>query len=114
MRLLFENAGLVVPPVPATLEPRLVERGHWVFATREIDPMAMYSFDRYVVETVTESVEDYVAVSHAGHGLNPSGLNYQLVYGPIAVFAQTGWGAPTWTRLSPRPRSKGSSPRAPI
>lgn len=54
--------------------------------------MAMYSFDRYLVETVAESVEDYVAVSHAGHGANSYGLNYHLVHGPIAVFTQTSWG----------------------
>ena len=92
LRHLFESAELIAPPVPARLEPRLRELGSWVFATREIDPMAMYLFGRYLVEAVAASVEDYVAVSHAGHGVNSYGLNYHLVYGPIAVFAQTGWG----------------------
>lgn len=92
LRLLFESAELIAPPVPAPLEPYLRERERWAFATREIDPMAMYSFDRYLLEAVAASVDDYVAVSHAGHGANSYGLNYHLVYGPIAVFAQTGWG----------------------
>lgn len=91
-RRLFEGAGLIAPPVPAALAPRLRDQGPWVFASREIDAMAMYMFGRYLVEAVAWPVEDYVAVSHAGHGANSFGLNYHLVYGPIAVFAQTGWG----------------------
>lgn len=92
LRHLFEEAGLMVPPVPAALEARLRERERWAFATREIDPMAMYMFDSYLIEALVGAVEDYVAVSHAGHGVNSYGLNYHLVYGPIAVFTQTGWG----------------------
>lgn len=92
LRCLFEESGLTAPPVPAALKPRLRERGPWVFATREIDAMAMYSFDRYLVEAVAGPIEDYVAVSHAGHGANSYGLSYHLVYGPVAIFAQTGWG----------------------
>lgn len=92
LRRLFKSAGLIAPPVPAALEPRLRERQRWAFATREIDPMAMYMFDRYLLEAIAEPVEDYVAVSHAGHGANSYGLNYHLVYGPIGIFAQAGWG----------------------
>jgi hypothetical protein len=54
-------------------------------------PSLFTSSERYLVEAIAEPVEDYVAVSHAGHGVNSYGLNFHLVYGPIAVFAQTGW-----------------------
>ena len=49
-------------------------------------------FDTYPLEAVTGPVDDYVAVSHAGHGINSYGLNYHLVFGWIAVFVQVGWG----------------------
>jgi hypothetical protein len=54
--------------------------------------MAMYMFDRYVDEALARPVENYLAISHAGHGGNSYGLNYHLVYGPLALFTQNGWG----------------------
>ncbi len=91
-RRLFEDAGLIAPPVPVALQLAFAEQERWVFATREMDPGAMYMFDRYVTEAVALPVDDYVAISHSGHGANSYGLNYHLVYGPIAIFAQTSWG----------------------
>jgi hypothetical protein len=92
MRELFEAEGLIAPPVPAALEPSVVEQEPWVYTTRDIDPMGMYMFGPYILEAVTKPLDDYFAVSHAGHGVNSYGLNYHLVYGPIALFAQTAWG----------------------
>ena len=92
LRRLFTESGLAAPPVPEPLEPALLSRGTWLFATREVDPMAMYSFEHYLVEAVAEPVEDYIAISHAGHGANSYALNYQLVYGPVAIFIQAPWG----------------------
>jgi hypothetical protein len=86
------ESGLSVPPIPESLRPSLARRGEWCWATRDVDPMAMYFFRQYVAEVVAQPVEDYVAVSHAGHGVNSYSLNYHLVLGPLAVFAQDSWG----------------------
>ncbi|MFC5750015.1 hypothetical protein [Actinomadura rugatobispora] len=92
MRRLFDEAGLGAPPVPAQMESLVEKRGEWVYATRDIDPMGMYMFQDYVLEALSGRVEDYMAVSHAGHGANSYAISYHLVMGPLAVFAQTGWG----------------------
>jgi hypothetical protein len=86
----FQDAGLTVPPVPNALRPLVRKLGGWVFATREVDPMAMYLF-RDPAAMVTDNA-DFVAVSHAGHGVNSYSINYQLRYGPVAVCAQAAWG----------------------
>lgn len=67
--------------------------GDWCWSTRpDIDPMAMYMFDRYVSEATGGGVGDYVAVSHAGHGANSYGLNFHLVFDAVGFFVQHGWG----------------------
>lgn len=89
---LFEEAGVAPPPIPADLAPDLRRIHDWCYATRVINSGQMYMFDTYPLEVVTGATQDYVAVSHAGHGINSYGLNYHLVYGWIAVFVQIGWG----------------------
>jgi hypothetical protein len=86
------KAQLALPPVPAPFQPNLIRQDPWVWSTRPIDPMDMHMFDRYVDEALASPVDDYLAISHAGHGLNSYGLNYHLVYGPLALFTQNGWG----------------------
>jgi hypothetical protein len=88
----FRDAGLRVPPLPASLAGSLVRREEWVWATREMDPDAMYMFRDYLMEALDNPVDDYVAISHAGHGVNSYALSYHLVSGPLVLFAQTHWG----------------------
>jgi hypothetical protein len=64
----------------------------WCFATREIDPTAMFMFDEYIREALTGTAPDYLAFCHAGHGMNSYAINYHLVEGPLALFAQAPWG----------------------
>jgi hypothetical protein len=52
--------------------------------------MAMYLFAPAV--PASRNADDYVAVSHAGHGINSYGLNLYLVTGPVGVFVQHLWG----------------------
>jgi hypothetical protein len=94
MYRLFGGADLLAPPVPVELRPqvRQVSGRKWAYATRVVVPMTMYLFRHYILEVLKRPVEDYVAVSHAGHGVNSYAINYQLVHGPVAVFAQEGWG----------------------
>jgi hypothetical protein len=89
---LFKEAGLVLPPIPTRLAPEFRRIHNWCYATREINAFEMYMFGAYPHEVVAGPVDDYVAVSHAGHGINSYGLNYHLVYEWIAVFVQVGWG----------------------
>jgi hypothetical protein len=86
------EAPLARPPVPVPFRRHLKRRAPWVWSTRPIDSMDMYMFRRYVEEALAGPVDDYLAISHAGHGVNSYGLNYHLVYGPLALFTQNGWG----------------------
>lgn len=89
----FADAVLAVPPVPSSLREGLVRVGDWCWSTRpDIDPMAMYMFDRYLTEATDEGIGDYVAVSHAGHGANSYGLNFHLVFDGVGFFVQHLWG----------------------
>jgi hypothetical protein len=88
----FASEHLSLPPVPERFTKNLRVIGEWCFATRKVDAMRMYLFDDYLNEVLTEKTPDYVAFSHAGHGINSYALNYQLVDGPLAVIAQVGWG----------------------
>jgi hypothetical protein len=88
----FASAGLELPPIPEVLRPRLRRLDDWVWATRPIVPLEMYLFGEYIEELFREPVADYVAVSHAGQGINSYGLNVHLVHGPLALFTQDGWG----------------------
>ena len=88
---LFEEAGLVLPPIPTSLKPAFRRIEEWCYATRDIGAGRMYWLGNYAEEVVAEEVDDYVAVSHSGHGGSYS-INYHLVYGWIALFVQVGWG----------------------
>ncbi len=92
LRDTFVGASLAVPPVPGAMRSRLLALEPWVWATRTIDPMKMYMFMEYPAAAAVGKVGDYVAVSHAGHGINSYAINYHLVYGSLALFAQTAWG----------------------
>ena len=53
----------------------------------------MYLFKTdFLLTLLTGQVDDFVAVSHAGHGANSYALSYFLVDGPLALFLQTAWG----------------------
>jgi hypothetical protein len=89
----FREWELATPPVPAELRPRLRRPDDLpLWTTRDIDPMEMYFLRTYPGEVFQGPVDDYLAVSHAGHGINSYGLNVHLVLGPLAVFAQDGFG----------------------
>lgn len=92
MGTLLEQAGLPMPPLPVQLRDQLRRVRKWCYATRDIDPLEMYRFDKYLVEAVIASPEPYFAFSHAGHGINSYAINYQVVVGPLALFAQVPWG----------------------
>lgn len=88
----FLDAGLRVPPIPASLRPMLCRRSEWLWSTRDdIERLEMYSA-HYAREVVKGQPPDYLAVSHAGHGANSYSINYQLLIGPLALFTQTMWG----------------------
>lgn len=88
---LFESAGLTPPPIPDSLKSKLRRIDEWAYATRDIDPMKMYMFE-YPREVLTSDVGSYVSFCHAGHGVNSYSINFHLIYGPVAVFMQVGWG----------------------
>lgn len=97
----FAAAGLAEPPIPNRFRSRIRVEAPWCFATRTVNAMDMYFFQRYPAEVLTGSPRDYIAISHAGHGANSYAINYHLVDGVIAVFAQIGWGVRTATHQNP-------------
>lgn len=89
-RELFLDAGLPFPSVPAELTDRLKELDEWLFATRPID-VSPYNLQHYVHERGRHS-DDYLVLSHSGHGVNSYAIQYYLVHGCIRMFLHLGWG----------------------
>ncbi len=88
----FMRAGLQPPLVPIPLRRKLSVQEEWCWGTRPVSPFEMYMMSgRYVSELLTE-VEDHVAVSHAGHGLNSYGLQFTLMLGPVVLILQNSFG----------------------
>ena len=90
-RQLFQKTGLAFPTIPEEFAPRLSEHGKWLFSTREIEA-SPYDLDHYVDEVARVPVEDYVVLSHAGHGVNSYAIQYYLVQGALRMFLHLGWG----------------------
>jgi hypothetical protein len=89
----FREADLPAPPIPSRFESSLQALGPWWFATNDVSPAAMYLFEtNFLLTLLTNQLDDFVAVSHAGHGANSYALSYFLVDGPLALFLQTAWG----------------------
>lgn len=92
MERLLTETGLPMPPMPNELRHSLHRVRRWCYATRDVDPLAMYRFLPYLIEAVVTHPEPYVALSHAGHGINSYAINYQLVTGRVTLFVQVPWG----------------------
>ena len=69
-QLTFARENLALPPVSDRFKSRLRVIEEWCFATRKVNAMLMYFFDGYIKEVLTTKTRDYVAFSHAGHGIN--------------------------------------------
>ena len=52
----------------------------------------MCAVEKFIEEALSNPDREYVAVGHAGHGINSYAMHYFLVYGPVALFAQLPWG----------------------
>lgn len=92
MRTTLVAAGLPFPPIPESLLPRVEKMADWEWGTAGTDPAALYNFRGHAQLVLVEASQDSMALSNAGHGVNSYGLQYQLAYRWIAVFAQVGWG----------------------
>lgn len=92
MNAAFAEWKLPPPPVPAALRPAVRASGHGCWATRPTSGGDMYLFQDPAAELDDGPVEDYFAVSHAGHGVNSYAVNYTLVFRGLALYAQESWG----------------------
>jgi hypothetical protein len=89
---MFNEWDLPAPPIPTRFQASLQEVGPH-FATSDVTPLAMYLFETELpLQLLQGRLEDFVAVSFAGHGVNSYALSYFLVDGPLALFLQTHWG----------------------
>jgi len=92
LRHTFLGAGLALPPIPERLEHGFERLEDWLFGTRPVVRKDTYMLTPYLEEARAGGVEDYVAVTHGGHGVNSYSLNYLLVLDPIIVMTQTLYG----------------------
>lgn len=92
MIALLTAAGLSRPPVGASLADGLRTFGPWHWGTRYVDPMQLYLFYPEVIAKDIVENGHFVAMSHAGHGMNSYGLNLVTGQGPLAVYVQHGYG----------------------
>src|ERR1700733_11653223 len=99
-RKLFHDSGLAFPTVPEELAVRIKEgvnerlpmrdgindrhRSSWLFSTRELD-MSPYNLQHYTDEAESGPVNDYVIVSHSGHGVNSYAIQYYLLRGSLRM-----------------------------
>ena len=106
-RKLFHGSGLAFPTVPEELAARFKEGGNerlpirdnisdrhgssWLFSTRE-SHMSPYNLHHYVHEAESGPVNDYVILSHSGHGINFYAIQYYVVRGALHMFLHLGWG----------------------
>lgn len=82
---------LAAPPIPVRMQTLLRRHDAWVWSTRSADRLD--PFQEYLLDDWTQDpVEDFVTLSHAGHGVNSYGLTLSMAYGPVALMVQSGWG----------------------
>ncbi len=87
----FTSAGVPVPPIPAALQPYLERRDRWFWSKRDLERGELYD-PQLLMDEATSPLPDYVAITRVGHGVTSYFMTYQAVFGPVALFAQTGWG----------------------
>jgi len=92
MARVLSSAGIPVPPIPQRYASQLQTCGELCFSTRPINPQHMYLFNSYPGEAQAGPVADYLAFSHAGHGVNSYAFTYQLVDGPLVLMVQAPFG----------------------
>lgn len=97
-KALFTKAGLAFPPIPEELAPHFERRDDWCFSSRPVTH-SPYDIDSYVNEATTGTVQDYVLLAHAGHGINSYAIHYYLVRGPLQLFLQVAWGGAYMDKL---------------
>lgn len=89
----LRETGLHSPFIPKALHLNVSSQGKWCWGTDRVDSFRMYLMDnQYLHELITEDAPDYMALSHAGHGINSYGLQYALRYGPLVLFFQSSFG----------------------
>lgn len=88
---LLNNVGLGFPFLPPDLEPSFKQRDRWCFSTKPVT-ISPYCFDDYVCEGTKSEAQDYMLLSHTGHGANSHAWHYYLVSGQLRLFLQLGWG----------------------
>jgi len=90
---MFGEWDLPAPPIPPRFGASLHQVEPQCFATNGMASAPMYLFEAHLpLQLLQGRIDDFVAVSFAGHGANSYGLSYFLVDGPLALFLQTAWG----------------------
>jgi hypothetical protein len=87
--LTWDEAGLLLPPVPREVSGSLRKHDEMDFGTDATDPSDRAGWLERARDPATPPL---VAMGHMGHGVNSYNLCYQLIAGPLAVFVRQPFG----------------------
>jgi len=90
-KTLLNNVGIDFPLLPGNLVSDFKQREKSCFSTMPVT-LSPYCFDEYVRAGIAAHIQDYMLISHAGHGANSYAWHYYLVNGPLRLFLQLAWG----------------------
>jgi hypothetical protein len=86
------KAGIARPPFGSTPETAVRAYGKWSWGSLSTPPYEMYMFDVGLIAAMLCAHGPFVALSHAGHGVNSYALSLVTAAGPIAAFVQHPYG----------------------
>ncbi|HSB78363.1 MAG TPA: hypothetical protein VLM91_06230 [Candidatus Methylomirabilis sp.] len=81
------EAGLTMPPIPESAQPRLKEREEWCFSSRAFK-VSPHRIQHYVRKGIEGSSPDYVLIARSGQGAIACAMHYFLVQAPLQLFLQ--------------------------
>lgn len=82
------NHLIQAPPIRPSDRDRLTEVNAGVWATKPVDPLAIYLFDGPVRDVMNGPVDPYVAFGHVGHGENSNTVVVNIVTDRVGIFLQ--------------------------
>lgn len=90
-KAVFTTAGLPMPWVPEPFHDTFERRGEWSYASGET-PASPSGLLGSAHDAVTGNGNDFMVLTHDGHGTNSWAIQYWVMDGPIALFIRRSWG----------------------
>lgn len=87
----WRDAGLPAPPLPSLFVPALHLIAPLTYSTRSVLPYSLYALEAYLAEADRKPAP-YLAIGHAGQGMNSWAIHYYLVSNTLQLFVQSRYG----------------------